>query len=86
MKFLQIIILLLAGFVTQNGSADQTQLSLDHEGVSRPYPFYTPSTPGEFTSQVYPMVDLWPNAWPVMHLKGLPRLRQSLRVATRPCR
>lgn len=44
MKNLQFIVLLLAGFAAQNGKADQTQLALDHEGVSRSYLLYLPST------------------------------------------
>ncbi len=43
-KLPRIIILLLLGFATQNGRTDQTQLTLNHDGESRSYQLYIPST------------------------------------------
>lgn len=43
-KIPQIIIFLVLGIATQNGRADQTQLTLNHDGGSRAYQLYIPST------------------------------------------
>ncbi len=44
MKKLPIILLLLVGIAGQNTSAGQIQLVLEHEGVSRAYALYIPSS------------------------------------------
>jgi len=44
MKNLRIIVLLLAGIAGQNTNADQIQLVLEHDGVSRAYTLYIPSS------------------------------------------
>ena len=44
MKNLPIIVFLLTGIAGQNVSADQVQLILQHDGVSRSYQLYIPSS------------------------------------------
>jgi len=44
MNYIRIVVVLLAGIAGQNTNADQIQLVLEHDGVSRGYALYIPSS------------------------------------------
>ena len=44
MNYIRIVVVLLVGIVGQNTNADQIQMVLEHDGVSRAYALYIPSS------------------------------------------